>query len=208
MYMKSIKTSNYDYDGDNNFSSCLEYLSKTRHKDICDLSAVKNKIPSFDINVIIEYNNKEMNCLYNIAGYCLKSVQKTCVTCSNCIQSVATKEPSNFLFSRLVRIRCYKQNTLYYVNEPTFKVFLKLENIFRHYSFYFQVMYNVNLHKFLVNEFNSVPADHILNCHNLRQKLYKKFATFRLKIQNKRKKLLPTRKYYDSKSMSMHYSFK
>ena len=111
-------------------------------------------------------------------------------------------KPSNLQFSRLVRLRCYKENTLYFINKPSFEVFLKLENIFRHYSPYFQIMYGVNLNEFLLDKFNSVPADHILNCHHFRQKLLKKFVTLRLKFQNK--KAVSNRKYYDSKSMMMY----
>lgn len=54
----------------------------------------------------------------------------------------------------------------------------------------------------------SIPTHHIPDCHKLRSKLFKKFATMRLKLKNKRRIVLPDRKYYDSKSMAMHHSFK
>ena len=111
-----------------------------------------------------------MNCLYNVAEYCLASVKKTCTSCSNCIQSVGSKKPLNFKFSEL-RIKCYNANTLYFVNKAIFQVFLQLENIYRHYSLYIEKIRNVNLHTFLINKFDSVPTDHILDCHNLRLKL-------------------------------------
>lgn len=217
MYMKSIVSGNYEEDDSEYLCGFLEYLSKTRKKDdvfnssiasSSALSAITNKIPLFDSNAVINYNNKEMNSLYNIVGYCLKSVEKTCITYCNCIQSVGSKKLLNFPFSKLVRIKCYNNNTLYFINKPTFEVFLKLENIYRHYRPYFHIMREVNLHEFLVDKFNSIPADHILNCHNLRKKLFKKFAMVRLKFKNKHKNLLLQRKYYDSKSMAMHHSFK
>lgn len=183
MYMKSITTGNYDYDDNEYLSDFLEYLSKKGKKDNISDSSISstiiNAIPPFDNKVTVKYNNKEMNSLYNIAGYCLKSVKKTCITCCNCIQSVGSKKSSKFTFSKLVRLRCYNVNTLFFINESTFQVFLKLDNIYRHYSLYFHVMRDVNLHKFLFDKFNAVPADHIPNCHNLREKLMKKFTTVR-----------------------------
>lgn len=172
---------------------------------LCLMHCVQlDEIPPFNKNVIIEYNNIEMNCLYNVAGYCLASIIKTCITCSTCVNSVGSKKPQNFKFSEFVKIKCYNTNTLYFVNKSTFQVFLQLENIFRHYSPYFKKMRNVNLHNFLINQFNSVSAHHVLNCHKLHYKLISKFATVRLKFNNKRRIILPNRKYYDSKSTAMH----
>jgi len=68
---------------------------------------------------------------------------------------------------------------------------------------------DVNLHTFLFDKFNTISANHIPNCHDLRQKLMKKFATVRLKFKNNHKQSsLFSRKYYDSKSMAMYHGFK
>jgi len=56
-------------------------------------------------------------------------------------------------------------------------------------------MRDINLYKFLFRKFNTIPTNHILNCHNLRQKLMKKFATVRLKFKNNRKQISCNRKY-------------
>lgn len=114
MYMKSITAGNYDYDEneDEYMSDFLEYLPKSDKKDNVSsdisitsnaLATITNEISPFDNNVM-EYNNKEKNSLYNIAGYCLKSDEKTCTTCCNCIQSVGSKKSSKFQFSRLMRL--------------------------------------------------------------------------------------------------------
>ncbi|KYN01653.1 hypothetical protein ALC62_07550 [Cyphomyrmex costatus] len=196
------------------YNASISFLRKII--DLFTKIKIIDQIPPFNNNLTIEYNNKEINSLYHIAEYCLASVKKTCTSCSNCIEFVGSKKnikakktSLNFKYSLLTRLKCYNVKTLYFVNEATFQVFLQLENIFRHYRPYFDKMRNVNSHTFLVNEFNSIPTDHILDCHNLHLKLFKKFATVRLKFKNKRKIVLPNRKYYDSKSMAtMYHSFK
>jgi len=149
-----------------------------------------------------------MNSLFNIAGYCVQSVKKTCTTCSSCIQSVGSKKPLKYTVSTFTRLRCYNANTLFFVNKSTFTLFVQLENIYRHYRPYFDMMRDINLHKFLFCKFNTIPTNHILNCYNLRQKLMKKFATVRLKFKNNHKRVSCNRKYYDSKSMAMYHGFK
>jgi len=80
MYMRSITTGNYDYDDNEYLSDFLEFLSKKRKKDNKSDSSVSstiiNDIPPFDHKKILKYNNKEMNSLFNIAGYCVQFVKK------------------------------------------------------------------------------------------------------------------------------------
>lgn len=212
MFTKPILTGNYEIDDSEYLSGFIDYLTSNKNTvsqpSVSDASTIVENIPPFDISVVTEYNNIEMNCLYNVAGYCLSSIIKICRTCNTCVRSVGSKKPQNFQYSECVRIRCYNTNTLYFVNKPTFQVFLRMENIYRHYSPYFNNMRNVNLHKFLVSLFNSVPTDHIPDCHSMRLKLFNKYATLRLQFKNKRKIVLPNRKFYNSKSMAMHHSFK
>jgi len=63
-----------------NLSDFLEFLSEKRKKDNKSDSSVSptiiNDIPPFDHKKIIKYNNKEMNSLFNIAGYCVQFVKK------------------------------------------------------------------------------------------------------------------------------------
>lgn len=140
------------------------------------VTSIIDHIPPFHNDKIIEYNNIEMNSLYKIAGYCLNAVQRSTITCCKCIQSAGSKVPIRFKFSKLVRLRCYDINTLHFVNKETFWVFLKLENIYRHYHQYFSKMRGVNLLKFLFEKFCSVPADHILHCHGFARKVIQKIC--------------------------------
>lgn len=212
MYLKSISKGNYDQDDSEVFSGFLDYIKITPKKKLLALeqsasaAAIIDQIPSFDNDKLIEYNNIEMNSLYNLAGYCVNTVQRLTITCCTCVESAGSKVPSQFKFSRFVRLKCYNINTLYFVNKETFSVFLKLENIYRHYYPYFSKMRGINLLQFLFEKFCLVPADHILNCHLLRKKLFKRFATIRLKLKRKHKG--SSLHFYDSKSIAMHYSFK
>lgn len=101
-------------------------------------------------------------------------------------------------------------NSLYYVNVKTFKMFLKLEQIFRHYSKYFNKIKNIDLKSFLFKKCKKINADHILTCHNLSCKIMKRYVIFRLRIFYKKDKNNnnKTCKIYDSKSMAMHFAFK
>lgn len=97
MFTKPILTENYGTDNSEYLFGFLEYL-KSKKDNVSNASnessTIIDQIPPFDNNIIKVYNNIEMNCLYNIAGYCLASIKKTCITCSICVQSVGSKKLS------------------------------------------------------------------------------------------------------------------
>jgi len=128
----------------------------------------------------------ELNSLYNIAGYIIKSITKICTTCNKCIQSVRSPVPLRFTFTRFVQLKCYTTHSLCFVNIKTFKIFLKFEQMFRYYCNFFNNTQNINWTSFLSVQFAKVDADHILNCHNLYLKIIRRFVVFRLKIYNKK----------------------
>jgi len=68
-------------------SEFLKYLSKKREKSKSVINTSQTKIPSFNKNSISYLLNLELNSLYNLAGYIIRSVSKTCKTCNKCIQS-------------------------------------------------------------------------------------------------------------------------
>lgn len=57
-----------------------------------------DKIPSFNKNSTKELTRLELNSLYNIAGYIIKSIMKTYKTCNNCIRSVRSETNTVFLY--------------------------------------------------------------------------------------------------------------
>lgn len=164
------------------------------------------EIPAFNKNLISNLSHLELNSLYNIAGYIVKSITKICTTCKKCIRSVRSPIPLRFSFTKLVQLKCYTTHSLYFVNIETFKIFIKLEQMFRYYSHFFNDFQNINWTLFLSTEFSKViNANHIFNCHNLYFKIIKRFVTFRLKIHNKKNTI--RKKHYNSKSMAMHALF-
>lgn len=76
----------------------------------------------------------------------------------------------------------------------------------RFYSKYFLDIGNTNVKSFLTSKFSNVPADHILNYHQLYWKILKRFVILRLHIYQRKNTMLSKRKY-DSKSMAMHNIF-
>jgi len=67
-------------------------------------------------------------------------------------------------------------------------------------------MHDINLYKFLFRKFNTIPTNHILNCHNLRQKLMKKFATLviaNIMIVNRWQYIMVSNKIIKKKMLSI-----
>lgn len=152
-----------------------------------------------------QLSNVELNSLYNIAGYIIKSISKNCKICTECLLSVGSKNAYSSTFSKLVELKCYTKNSLYFVNKSTFRIFIKLEQMFIYYSKYFLNIENTNIKAFLTAKFKEVPADHILNCHNLYSKIVRRFIVLRLHIHQRKYTFNKGR--YDSKSMAMHTIF-
>lgn len=209
MYMMQVNNSNYQNDDQEYLTGFLEYLSEKksntrRNIQIKDFSNI-NTVPDYK-NCTIKLRILDMNSLYNIAGYIINSIIKTCKICKSCIRSAASKTVLQYAYSKFVQYKSYTTNSLYYVNMKTFHIFVKLEKIFRHYSKYFSQMKNVDLKSFLIQKCQGINAEHILPCHDLYSKIMKRFIVFRLKIFNK-KKCNNLCKIYDSKSMAMHSVF-
>jgi len=184
MYMKHVRNSNYESDNREYLSGFLEYLStkklKRRESIMQDNTSNRNEILDYNNYNYIRMTTLDLNALYNIAGYILRSIMKTCTICNNCLKSVATKSVLKYSFSKFVQFKSYTTNSLYYINIKTFQIFLKLEQIFQYYSKDFNNMKNTNLKLFLIKKCKNIKAEHILSCHNLLLKIIKRFIVFRL----------------------------
>lgn len=146
-------------------------------------------------------NNIEMNILYNVAGYIINSIQKNVTLCKECIRSICNTKGETLEYDKFVRIRCFKKNTLFFVNRATFNIFLKMEYIFRHQK---QTNANYDIRTQLEKLFiSNIKCDFIPNCHNLKMKIFRRYALFRSKISCKKTKDLKKRSF-NSKSMAMH----
>lgn len=91
------------------------------------------------------------------------------------------------------------ENALTRVNPETFNLFVRLESIFKHQIETLAVL-NENLESRSFSLMSGVTAEHIPNCHGMKEKLIKRFIEFRLKIN--RTKLMKDKRY-DSKSMAL-----
>lgn len=68
-------------------------------------------------------------------------------------------------------------------------------------------MKSVNSFQFLIKQFENIEINHIVNCHELKSKIFKRFVLFRLKIFNKRQKSFLAKRY-EGKIMTMYSHFK
>lgn len=210
MYMKHLNNSSYENDDQEYFSGFIEYLSGKKQNNKVVHSTNTN---TADIDTIPLFKNKtqnltiiELNSLYNIAGYIVRSIMKICKTCNSCIKSVTSNTPLQYSFTKFVHFKCFKKGSLLFVNIATFKVFIMLEKMFRHYSKYFDAN-QIDWKNFLISKFSLVPAEHIMNCHHLFLHIIKRFVVFRLRTI-KKKDDNNYCKRYDSKSMAVHTFFK
>lgn len=88
MYMKKISTSSYDTDDRQYLSGFLGHLSKEKKKKkfvIDKCQELINEIPPFNKNSVPYLSHLQLNSLYNVAGYIITSIIKTCTTCNKCI---------------------------------------------------------------------------------------------------------------------------
>lgn len=158
-----------------------------------------------ELNFVKELNSIESNLLYSIAGYIVTSIKRNTKLCQHCIQSVGSTHRNLSKHARLVRLRSYKDNTLFFVNNETFELFKEMEYIFRQHKK--STCNNNSAYKnLLVDEFlNILSNSHILACHNLHRKIANRYAIYRMRIANKK---IIKRKYYDNKPMAMHSAIK
>ncbi|KAG8179675.1 hypothetical protein JTE90_017814 [Oedothorax gibbosus] len=125
----------------------------------------------------------EKNSLYNIAGYIVYSLDKNCKVCSNCLSSLASKTRIDEEYTKLVELREFKPDHLFYVKERVFEVFMELELLFRSYESSLPKL--IECRHFLIDKFqeNRLVQDlHLPQCHEIKKKMLSRFASFRLKI--------------------------
>lgn len=195
-YLKSSHTSNYDKDE----GQIIDFVNI--HKKIKPVEEHTEIVlpPKTLHNIYID--NIELNLLYNIAGYIISSITKCTKVCLECLNSVGSKQyDPNTKYSKLVQLRCFRRNTLFFVNNETFNYFYNMEVIIRQYLSYLKNI-PCNFLAFYMNKMKIISCKTIKNCHNLPTKIMKRFILYRMRISCKRKKL--QKKEYSSKTMAMH----
>lgn len=179
-YLKSASNSSYDEDKREFLAGFLDSLETTTPVYDEVLLPSEIKYPMFNLNY------SEVNSLYNISGYILKSIVKTSTTCSNCISAAGSKNPVYRKFTKLTLIKRFKEQSLIFVTEAVFYFFLEMESVFQKY-FDIVSSQNINIKDFYFKEMLNLKLD-LPECHKLKNKIIKRFIVFRLKINSKKYK--------------------
>ena len=177
------------------------------------------QVPEDDVEVlgIILSDNPDVSCLppaeraslYNLAGYCVRSVKKNETTCDTCISEL-TAEETEYVHpdAELTLLKEFKTGCFFRVSDKTFKMILTVEAMFRKAED--KLMDEKNVKGVLLERAQELTEDvKFAECHNIKKKLLAKFITSRLhffckKETNSRKK--ESSKKFDelgSKSMAM-----
>lgn len=205
-YMDVVETSSYhnaESDWLIDFGDKLQRVEKPKRKPLAEISNVQCN-DDISLEIVEECSqlcitNTEHNALYYISGIILNSLNSNAAVCANCMNSCIADENFSEYYVKYTEMREYSKNALVFVNEATFNFFLELEEIFRKNIDYL-IAINFNIDEQLYNLMKNVQTDHILQCHNLKEKIIRRFIQLRLKI-SQRKKIRENRN--DSRSMAV-----
>lgn len=117
----------------------------------------------------------------------MSRIHKYSVTCERCFNIVASKEKNDATCAKLVRMKEFKENCLFYVKEDLFySYFYRMEILFRSLE-----PFLVKINKALVDE--KISTDRCIQnvtlptCYQIKKKIKNKFIAFTLKIFGLRK---------------------
>jgi len=147
------------------------------------------QLPDIVPEAISDLNFREKNELYVVSGYIVISVMKNYKTCPRCIASTGSNIVSNSPYSTFLKLKAYKPERLFYVDNKTFHFFLDMDQIFRSYFNKARMIQNLDLKSFFLNKFSvlDVKYNYFPTCHNIKKNLMKRFITFKLKTKNEKK---------------------
>lgn len=115
-YLKNTSKGNYDQDEGEFLLDYLDVIHVTKPVIYSQVKLPKNFVVSK-----INLSNREVNSLYNIIiGYLTDSIKKCSKTCPECLNSVESKSFKSTQYSRLVQLKCFKKNCLFFCNVKTF----------------------------------------------------------------------------------------
>jgi len=123
-YIKHIKHSSYENDDREFFSEFLDLmLDKNRARLLRDKDeSVDNEIVQINETICdnIVLNNMALNSLYYLGGYILYIIKTKEKICDICISATGSTDFIVLPYSELTIARCLKEETLFFMNEPTF----------------------------------------------------------------------------------------
>jgi hypothetical protein len=181
-FFKPVNTSSYDLENFVGLSETFEDFCTTYRKNLAEVPKKQQlDLPSqLDID-LIELDLTRLNVLFYIVGYILQSVQLNFVTCQKCFDGVIVPKYVA-RHTELTRKREMKEGSLIYCSNSFFVFFEVMEKLFRAALNHIP---KINKGK-LIELFN---VDHRLRsfnfpiCHDLKNKIIKRFALFRLRIE-------------------------
>ncbi|XP_026669309.1 uncharacterized protein LOC113464336 [Ceratina calcarata] len=118
----------------------------------------------------LKLSNVDLNVLHHIAVYLIRSISKLYKCCKQCILVTGNLKPSLSLHHKLTSLRCYEKEILFFANQRTL---INISNM--------QSYNGINLRKYFIKKFRDIPF-FSPNCHNLRIRIIRRFAIFRLKV--------------------------
>lgn len=100
-----------------------------------------------------------------------------------------------------MHLKCFSNNTLFFVTADVFKYFVDMEVVIRQYLPHFNSV-KCNLISFFIEKMKNISCSSLNNCHQLSLKIMKRFISYRMKISCTKGRLV--KPIYSSKTMAMH----
>nr|XP_012218893.1 PREDICTED: uncharacterized protein LOC105670130 [Linepithema humile] len=88
---------------------------------------------------------------------------------------------TSFKYAKFVHLKCYQNNTLFFVTTDVFKYFITMEFIIRQYLPHLNNI-KFNLISVLMEKMKNVSCASLKNCYQLSLKIIKRFIAYRMKI--------------------------
>lgn len=197
-YLQELPNTNYDTDTGTLLAEIIKRPKKINMNKQCEMPAI-HLDPEIESP---QLDNVQLNSLYYVCGYIISSICKNQKLCDNCLDSAGSKIYNpKMQYSRLVSLKCYRQKTLFFVNDSTFQYFLDMYIIINRYLPYIKNV-NCDILQFFVEKLKNVECKSLKNCHDLANKIKIRFIKFKVKTSCRLGRL--EKPIFNSKTMAMH----
>lgn len=174
-FLRSSSSSSYE-DDDN------DYLA-----DILSQPAVPTQDEDLSEVIICDFSTRpdlsdaERSSLYYLAGYCLQSLFKRHELCDQCIASVKLPDGAITFGGVLTCLKEYRRGALFHATPSVFQLCQDVEHIIRQIE---PVIKETTLQCIVDNCLQQprISSADFINCHNLKNRLIKKYVTVRMHI--------------------------
>lgn len=144
-----------------------------------------------------KFQDSEEQAIFYIAGVILHRLKHKNTLCDQCIGCCTDKNESSEDLALFTSLKDYTGHALIYINVSTYSFFAQLERIFSENIDNLKTS-DEDIFKKLFDMMIGVEAAHFTTCHNMKNKIVRRFILFRLRSSMSK----PERqRKYDSKSM-------